>query len=57
MFTYDTRPVELGQVMYVHIVLKPKTPKRNDWYKRNHRNETAETSKTTDTSKIVSKYM
>ena len=57
MFTYDTRPVELGQVMYVHIVPKPKTPKRNDWYKRNHQNETAETSKTTYTSKIVSKYM
>ena len=30
MFTYDTRPVELGQVVYVHIVLKPETTKRSD---------------------------
>ena len=30
MFTYETRPVELGQGVYVHIVLKPETTKRNN---------------------------
>ena len=46
MFTYETRPVELDQVVYVHIVLIPETTKRNHL---NNRNET------TETSKIVSK--
>ena len=39
MFTYAMRPVELGQGVYVHIELKPETTKRN------HQNETTETSK------------
>ena len=43
MFTYETKPVELGQVVYVHIVLNPETTKRNYW------------NETTETSKIVSK--
>ena len=39
MFTYETKLVELGQVVYVHIKLKPETTKRNG------RNETTEMSK------------
>ena len=48
MFTYETRPVELGQGVYVHIVLaktRNNETKPLKQAKQNHQNETSKISK------------